>query len=205
LLANWFLQAEAQFTIRKITQPLDKYYLVKLALSELQVDMVSSMLRAEPDQESYGQLKAALVASHTMSDYQKVDMLMAMEPLGGRKPTEMLAAIQWLLPPQDKAFFAWAFIQWLPCEVLILLAQDDTLHMRKLAEKAVALMALHQPQHHDITAVAAAGPTLDTNQARNDETVAAATMRRKGKDGRNGKKCQKGSRRCHCQSPFVIH
>jgi hypothetical protein len=66
--ANWFLQAEAQFAIREITQPLDKYYLVMSALSELQVDMVSSVLRPEPDQESYGRLKAALVASHTMTE-----------------------------------------------------------------------------------------------------------------------------------------
>jgi hypothetical protein len=138
------LQAEAQFAIREITQPLDKYYLVMSALSETQVDMVSSVLREEPDQESYGQLKAALVASHTMSDYQKVDKLMAMERLGGCKLTELLAAMQKLQPPRDEAFFAWAFMQRLPREVRVLLAQDDT-HMRRLAEKADTLMALHQP------------------------------------------------------------
>jgi hypothetical protein len=205
---NWFLQTEAQFAIREITQPLDKYYLVMSALSELQVDMVSSMLRPEPDQESYGRLKAALVASHTMTDYQKVDKLMAMEPLGGRKPTELLAAMQKLRPPQDKAFFAWAFIQRLPREVRVLLAQDDTLDMRKLAEKADALVALHQSQHHDVTAIAAVGPTAESNPSADEETVAAATVRGKGKagrGGRSGKKRQKGGRRCRSQSPFDIH
>jgi hypothetical protein len=119
--ANWFLQAEGQFAICEIMQPLDKYYLVMSALSELPVDMVSSVLKAEPDQESYGQLKAALVASHTMTDYQKVDKLIAMEPLGGRKLTELLAAMQKLRLPQDEAFFTWAFIQRLLREVRVLL------------------------------------------------------------------------------------
>jgi hypothetical protein len=206
--ANWFLQAEAQFAIREVTQPLDKYYLVMSALSETQVDMVSSVLRAEPDQDSYSQLKAALVASHTMSDYQKVDKLMAMEPLGGRKPTELLAAMQKLRPPQDEAFFAWAFIQRLPREVRVLLAQDDTSDMRKLAEKADALVALHQPQHHDVTAVAAVGQTSENNSAADEETVAAATARGKGqggKGGRSGKKRQKGGKGRRSQSPFDIH
>jgi hypothetical protein len=160
------LQAEAQFVIRQITQTLDKYYLVMSALSELQVDMVSRVMKAKPDQESYGQQKAALVASHTMMDYQKVDKLMAMEPLGGRKTTELLAAMQKLRPPQDEAFFAWAFIQRLPLEVRVLLAQDDTSDMRKF-------VALHQPQHHDVTAVAAVGPTVESIPAAVEETVAA--------------------------------
>jgi hypothetical protein len=206
--ANWFLQAEAQFAIREITQPVDKYYLVMSALSELQVDMVSSVLRPEPDQESYGRLKAALVASHTMMEYQKVDKLMAMEPLGGRKPTELLAAMQKLRPSQDEAFFAWAFIQRLPREVRVLLAQDDTSDMRKIAEKADALVALHQPQHHDVAAVAAVGPAAENSPSADEDTVAAATARGKGKagrGGRSGKKKQKGGR-CRCsQSPFDIH
>jgi hypothetical protein len=58
-----------------------------------------------------------------MSDYQKLNKLMAMEPLGGRKPTELLAALQKMRPPRYKAFFAWAFIQRLP---RVLLAQDVT-------------------------------------------------------------------------------
>jgi hypothetical protein len=41
--ANWFVLARAQFAIREITQPLDKYYLVMSALSETQVDMFSSV------------------------------------------------------------------------------------------------------------------------------------------------------------------
>jgi hypothetical protein len=130
-----------------------------------------------------------------MTDYQKVDKMMAMEPLGGRKPTKLLAAMQKLLPPQDEAFFAWAFIQRLPREGRVLLAQDDTSDMWKLTEKANALVALHQPQHHGVTAVAAVGPTAESNPAADEETVAAATLHGKSKGGRSGTKRQKGGRR----------
>jgi hypothetical protein len=56
----------------------------------------------------------ALVATNTLTPYQMVDKLMAMEPLGGRKATELLTAMQKLRPPTDDQFFAWAFLQRLP-------------------------------------------------------------------------------------------
>jgi hypothetical protein len=43
-----------------------------------------------------------------------VDMLMAMEPLGSQKATELLTAMQKLRPPRDNQFFTWAFLQCLP-------------------------------------------------------------------------------------------
>jgi hypothetical protein len=133
-----------------------------------------------------------------MSDCQKVDKL------GGRKPTELLAAMQKLQPPQDEAIFVWAFIQQLLFEVRVLLVQDDTSDMHKLAEKADVLVALHQPQHHDVTTFAAVGPTSVNNPTTDKETVAAATARGKGKGGRSGKG-QRGSRCRQSQLPFDIH
>jgi hypothetical protein len=47
----------------------------------------------------YEIVKNALVASHSLTPYQKVDKLMAMEPLGGRKPSKMLDSMQKLRPP----------------------------------------------------------------------------------------------------------
>jgi hypothetical protein len=92
------------------------------------------------------------VATNTLTPYQMVDKLMAMEPLGGRKATELLTAMQKLMPPTDDQFIAWAFLQRLLRKVRFLLSQDDHADMRKLAEKADAL-GLHQP--HDINAIAA--------------------------------------------------
>jgi hypothetical protein len=49
--------------------------------------------------------------------YQMIDRLMAMEPLGGRKTTELLTVMQKLRPPRDDQFFTWALLQQLPHEV----------------------------------------------------------------------------------------
>jgi hypothetical protein len=147
----------------------------------------------EPTQESYAKLKAALVVTNTLSPYQMVDRLMAMEPLGGRKATELLTAMQKLRPPRDDQFFAWAFLQRLPREVRVLLAHDDHSNMRKLAEKADDLLALHQPQGHDLQAVAvaacSAGSSAPPAAPEDDLTVAAAASRA----GHAGKKKKKRS------------
>jgi hypothetical protein len=173
-LAAWFRTVEAQFMIRAITDPVDKYYVVMAALSEQQSELVSSVLDEEPTANSYSILKAALVASHTLTTYQMVDKLVNLESLGGSKPSELMAAMQKLRPPKDEHFFIYHFLQRLPKEVRILLAHNDFTDTRKLAEKADGLMAIHQPQAAEVTALAAA--TAD-QQPPDSDTVAAAAAR----------------------------
>jgi hypothetical protein len=60
--AAWFRAAEAQFVIRGVTDPLEKFYVVLTALSESNVDRVRHIVEAEPDQQSYQHLKEGLVA-----------------------------------------------------------------------------------------------------------------------------------------------
>jgi hypothetical protein len=91
--ANWFRNVEAQFAVRGVTDPVDKYYLVMAALTEPQMDLLDGLVPDEPDETSYATIKRALVATHKLTAYQQVDRLMAMEPLGGRKPSELLAAM----------------------------------------------------------------------------------------------------------------
>jgi hypothetical protein len=90
--------AEAQFIIRGVTDPLDKFYVVLTALSEANMDRVKHVVEAEPDQHSYQNLKDGLLASHVMSDYQKIDKLVSMEPLNGRKPSDLLVEMERLKP-----------------------------------------------------------------------------------------------------------
>jgi hypothetical protein len=122
--------------------------------------------------------------------------LMAMEPLGGRKATE-------LLTPRDDQFFAWAFLQRLLREARFLLAHDDHSDMRKLAEKADGLLALHQPQGHYLQAVAiaacSAGSSAPPPAPEDDLTVAAAASR-VGHAGKKKKK-QSGKPRRRSRSP----
>jgi hypothetical protein len=125
--------------LKGVTDNIERYYQVVAALTEELADMVDNVVDEEPTQESYARIKAALVATNTLTPCQMVDKLMAMEPLGGLKATELLIAMQKLRPPTDNQFFAWAFLQRLPREVRVLLAQDDHADMRKLAEKVDVL------------------------------------------------------------------
>jgi hypothetical protein len=173
--AAWFRSAEAQFVIKRVTSAIEKYYLVLGALGEAQVDLINNIMDEEPNDEPYQKMKEALVASHTLTPFQMVDQIVNMEPLGGRKPTELLAAMLRFRPKEDHHFFAYHFLQRMPREVRVLLARDCSKDIRALAEKADELMSLHLPQQHDVTAVAA----VDTEQstAAGDEDFAAAVQK----------------------------
>jgi hypothetical protein len=90
--AAWFRTVKAQFMVRAITDPVDCYYVVMAALSEQQSELVSNILDEEPSAKSYQLLKAALLSSHTLTPYQMVDKLVNLDPLGGRKPSELMGA-----------------------------------------------------------------------------------------------------------------
>jgi hypothetical protein len=203
--ASWFRTVEAVFVLKNINDNVEHYYQVVAALTEELADMVGSVVDEEPTQESYAKLKAALVATNTLSPYQMVDRLMAMGPLGGRKATELLTAMQKLRPPRDDQFFAWAFLQQLPREVRVLLAHDDHSDMRKLAEKADGLLALHQPQGHDLQAVVvaacSAGSSAPPAAPEDDLTVAAAASRAGHADKKKKKRSGK-PRRCSRSPEF---
>jgi hypothetical protein len=152
--AAWFQTAEAHFTLRRVTDPIEKYLVVLTALGEAQADKVKSIVEASPTAASYETLRTALIASHQLTPFQRVDKIVNMPPLGSMKPTELLTAMAKFRPEEDHHFFAYHFLQRLPREVRVQLARDDCKDMQALAEKADGLMALHLPQQHEIAAVA---------------------------------------------------
>jgi hypothetical protein len=184
--AAWYRAAEAQFALRNVTSDIDKYYVILGALSEANVDRVKHIVEQEPDEHSYQNLKDGLLAAHIMSDYEKIDKLVSMEPLNGRKPSDLLVQMERLKPADANQYFAYHFLQRLPREVRVLLTREPVDNMRALAEKADAFLALHQPQSHD--AVAAVSTTPDADE---EALAAFKGSNRKGKSGRGGKKNNK--------------
>jgi hypothetical protein len=161
-LAAWFRAAEAQFTIWRVTCPLEKYYAVLTALSEANTDRVRHIVEADFTMDSYDNLMGGLFASHVMSDYQKIDQLLQMEPLNGRKPSDMLVEMEKLKPADVNQYL---FLHRLPREVRVLLTKEPVNNMRALAEKVDAFMALHRPQSHNMAApVAAAAAEAEEDQ-----------------------------------------
>jgi hypothetical protein len=151
-------------------------------------DNARNIIEAEPTVDSFKLLREALVASHAMTEFQKVDHIVNMEGLNGRKPSEFLAAMTKVRPAEDKDFFAYHFLQSLPCEVRVLLSCESVDNMQALAEKAEkadSFMALHRPQQHDVAAVATTAEDGD------EESSIAAIKKSSGKQQPNKQKRQR--------------
>jgi hypothetical protein len=153
-----------------------------------------------PSEELYTMLKEALMQAHQLSDYQRVELLSKVELLGSRKPSGLPAAMIELCPRQhlDSPFFLYFFLQRLPREICVLLAEEDPKDVRRIAEKADFLAALHVPQHHDAVP---AVPLLSDD----DADVATVKPRRKqkgdkkrGKGGKSGKPGHEEARSTLC-------
>jgi hypothetical protein len=104
--AAWFRATDAQFVIRRVTCPLEKFFAVLTALSA-NVDRVRHMMEADPTEDFYINLKEGLAASHVMSDNQKIDQLLHMEPLNWQKPSDMLVEMDKLKLADVQQYFAY--------------------------------------------------------------------------------------------------
>ncbi len=84
-------------------------------------------MEGKPSDTPYDDIKQRLVASHQLSDFQKAERLFQMPALGGRKPSELMAAMLETCPRGEEKtnLFACIFLQRLPREIRVLLAKAD--------------------------------------------------------------------------------
>ena len=139
----WFASAEAQFQLRGVTSQSERFCHVAAALDKDSFKKVVHLVTNPSQLVPYDRLKEALVASHQLTDFQRVEQLLAIESLGGRKPSELLADM-WELCPADQhnnIFFVALFLQRLPKEIRVLLAHEDHSDLRRLAAQADRLVA----------------------------------------------------------------
>jgi hypothetical protein len=144
--ASWFITAESQFRLHGINREQNRYDYLVAALSKEAVSLVLDIVENPPQHHTYTALKERLLESHQLNDYQRVSLLFCMEPLGGRKPSELLAAMLELCPRghETSIFFTHLFLERLPAELRILLCEDDHQNPRDVAKKADSLWALHK-------------------------------------------------------------
>jgi hypothetical protein len=161
---DWFGLAEAQFHVRRVVDDTDKFYHVVSLLPEPVVKMVSDLIRTRPPpDDAYVQLRARLLASHTLTEFQRIEKLQRISSLGGQRPTEMLADLVQLCPTGETGtkLFRIAFLQRLPRELRVILAEDTTSTLPALAARADLLWAHNSLQPHDQGYAVAAIPPPD--------------------------------------------
>ncbi len=115
---------------------------------------VRYVLHEETSLDSYANLRTSLLASHLLSNYQKMEKMLKLPPLADSKPLVMLVKMLEYCPAGKSAtaVFAYLFLQRLPGEIRVLLSEDDPADVRAIADKADRLIAMHVPQGHDACA-----------------------------------------------------
>ncbi len=175
----WFAMAEGQLIIRGVTEEAMRYYHVLPCLPEstvnLVTDFVGGLLLADP----YTQLKARLLAVHQLTDYQRVEQIFQLPPLGAQKPSELLAEMLRLCPrgQENSLFFTYLFLHRLPRELRVLLTDVDHNDRRLLSERADQLWA-HYTKHSHSMMACIEGASSD------EDSGAVAAIRRQGPGGK---------------------
>ncbi len=108
------------------------------------IRLFADIVESELSQTPYEDIKQRLVASHQLSDFQKAERLFQMPALGGRKPSELMAAMLETCPrgKEKTNLFVCIFQHRLPWEIRVLLAKADHKDLKTLATQADELWAL---------------------------------------------------------------
>jgi hypothetical protein len=98
-----------------------------------------------PAENKYEYFKAQLLDIHQLSDYEKFDMLSKMEPMGGRKPSQLLHAMLENCPVgmEKHLSFHYFFMQRLPQALRTQLGEVQPGNPRALAARADKLWSVH--------------------------------------------------------------
>ena len=205
----WFAAAEAQFQLRHVISQSEKFCHVTAALDKLSLKKVVHLVVSPDPVLPYFKLKEALLASHQLTDFQRVELLLAVEPLGGRKPSELLADMWELCPAEqhNNIFFAALFLQRLPREIRVMLTHEDHSDLRRLAAHADRLVAFggHQDtvaaavdlqQEDVVAAIQFKGKQLSKNQGKNKQKSKPPPLPPRNNSNNNG---SGGGQRTHAE------
>ena len=141
----WFLQVEAQFNIRKITNDATKFYYIVSALDQATSNRVLDVLSSPPDANKYETLKKRLLDSFGLTRRDRACKLLHYHQLGDRKPSEVMDEMLALLQGHEFCFLAeQLFLEQMPEDLRISLAACDFKDPRAVAVTADALWSAKQ-------------------------------------------------------------
>ena len=133
----WIAQAEAQFTLKGITQEETKYTYVVSALDQETAVRVLDIIRKMPASKPYETLKKRLIGTYTPSEYERAGQLIHMAPLGDHKPSYLMDRMLGLMGEEEPGFlFRRLFMERLPERIRTVLIHAKITDPRELAEAA---------------------------------------------------------------------
>lgn len=142
----WFLQVEAQFGLRKITDDDTKYHYVVAALDQNTAASILHVLNNPPTTEKYQDLKDKLTVKCSLTEAERAARLCSMPGIGDGTATQLMDSMLALYPAGKSPDFIFRhlFVSQLPSEVRAQLTEDVSAtadDFRKLAKKADGILA----------------------------------------------------------------
>lgn len=92
----WFIQAEAQFSLARISSDISRYNHVLTSLPEDVIDSIIDYIQSPPQINIYEGIKTLLIERHSMSQERRIEQLLSNEQLGDRRPSEFFRSIKQL-------------------------------------------------------------------------------------------------------------
>jgi hypothetical protein len=181
---------ESRFRAKGVMEEWDRFNHTVAALSKEIIQLCFHAVAHPDDDEPYSILEDDLLQQHTLTKYQRIKRLLAVGPLGSRRPSQLLVEMMELCPDDAEAscFFIFFFLQRLPAWLRVHLEGDNQDDIRRLATKADRLFALHG--HKNGGAVAVVESQEDEDEAADINAVQG------GRQRGNGRRCgQRGSQR----------
>jgi len=134
----WFTYVEGRFRLRGIYDQQTMFDHVLGALPPEMVGQILDIVDQVPEENPYNYFKQRLLTSHQMSDYEKFDKLVKMEPMGGRKPSQLFHDMMEVCPAgmETTLPFHYFFMQLLPPALKSQLGETQPGDPRNLAQRA---------------------------------------------------------------------
>ena len=157
----WFVQADAQFTLRNITVDDTKFWHVVAALDQDTAVRCTAFLEDPPAQNRYDALRKHLISTFDLSEDERADRILDIGELGDRRPSELVDAILQLNGKNPQHFvLRRVFLRALPTPLRNALATSKAEDLRELGREADKAMATTQHGGAPVCRVEASTPEL---------------------------------------------
>jgi hypothetical protein len=109
--ARWFAHVESCFGVKGLIKEQDRFDHIVAALSKEIVQLCFHAVAHPDNDEPY-----TVLQQHTLTKYQRIKRLLAVGPLGSRRPSHLLAEMMELCPDDEEVscFLVFFFLQRLP-------------------------------------------------------------------------------------------